>query len=545
MKKSIIFAACVLCMLSESAYAKTLLNKDTASGALVLSGNAETERVKSFASFAVIPYGMNVDGNVIQNNFENVFYKTVQTDNDGNFKTEFSLPDNMSNGQYSVISYGADGKSINRFGLINGDFSAELAGINSASDTLETYEALKGLSSYAVDGDTLEKWGKAVSEYLCRAKTDNGYNADTFVKAYNMGEALARLEAEDISLGNMLCEYSAYTEVSYSDTYEKLTETGRAEAEKLIKREIPSVSGNFAEVYQRIFEISEMKGSKSAKELEENYLNSAKQRNRSLSEYNSLSSYKRENVFLVMLSSIEAKNSLNEIDALFDECVREQKTDGGNRETGGGTGGGGGGGSSAANRGTSSPVKNSVPVKSSPNTTENTKKLSDINGHWAESDIRKLYEKGIVNGFEDGNFYPDNAVTRAEFVKIMCGMFGLSGNKACSFNDVSSNDWFYAQVCAAESHGLITGNDNGSFVPLEAITREDAAVIIQRLIKAEITQNIEFADSHKISDYALEAIKALAGKGIMNGYGDNTINPKGRITRAETAAIILRAAELK
>ena len=206
---------------------------------------------------------------------------------------------------------------------------------------------------------------------------------------------------------------------------------------------------------------------------------------------------------------------------------------------------GGGGGSSAANRGTSSPVKNSVPVKSSPNTAENTKKLSDINGHWAESDIRKLYEKGIVNGFEDGNFYPDNAVTRAEFVKIMCGMFGLSGNESCSFNDVSSNDWFYAQVCAAESYGLITGNDNGSFVPLEAITREDAAVIIQRLIKAEITQNIEFADSHKISDYASEAIKALAGKGIMNGYGDNTINPKGRITRAETAAIILRAAELK
>lgn len=514
-------------MLSANVYADTLLSADTESRTVTVSGNAESDRVKSFISFAVIPYGENTS--------ENVFYKTIQTGNDGNFKTEFSLPDKMPNGQYSVISYDASGKNINRLGLINDDFLPDLQRINSAASAAETENILKSLTSYTIDEETLADFGKSISLYLYNIRPVSGYTKESFVKTYNMGEALARAASGDISLGDLLREYSAYTDADYTNTYEKLSETGKTEADALFKKEISSISGNFAQVYMRIFEIAEIKGSKTAKELETSYLYSASQRNRSLADYNSLSSYKKESVFLLMFSSIGSKNSLSEIDALFDECVRKQKTP---DKTAGG--GGGGGNSSGANRGTSSPVSNSVPAVMP----DKNDGLSDIRGHWAENDIKNLYEKGVINGFDDGKFCPDNAVTRAEFVKIMCRMFDLNGKGDCSFKDVSSSDWFYDAVCTAEKYGLAEGSD-GKFYPHKPITREDAAVILQRFLKTEITEDITFADSEKVSDYAVKAIQALAGKGIIKGYDDNTINPKGEITRAETAVIIQRAAMQK
>lgn len=544
MKKFIIFTACALCIISKIAYAETLLSFDTASRTVSISGNAESGRVKSFVSFAVIPYGMDTENAEIKDNtLKNVFYKTAQADEDGNFKIEFSLPDSMENGQYSIISYDAAEKNINRFGLVNDDFLPDLSRINSAKSVSEMNEILKNLTAYNIDEETVEEFGNNIAAYLYNLKPENGYSKESFAKMYNMGEGLARLSAGSISLGDFLCEYSAYTDVNYTDTYEKLSETGKTEAEKLLKKEISSIKGDFPAVYQRIFEISEIKGSKTAGELKLNYLKSAEERNRLLSDYNSLGSYKQESVFLTMLSLIGSKNSLSEIDALFDECVREQKpTDSGTNAIT--PGGGGGGKTSAANKG-SAAVSNSVPVTPSENVNVKTEVLSDIKGHWAEDSIRELYGKGVINGFEDGSFHPDNAVTRAEFIKIMCKMFGLSGGKECRFNDVSSSDWFYDTVCTAEKYGLIAGNDEGGFAPYKSITREDAAVIIQRFLKLDTVSDITFADFEKISDYAADAVKALAGNGIMNGYDDNTINPKGEITRAEAAALILRAAMLK
>lgn len=532
MKRYIIFAACVLFLISQSAYAETLLSFDTASRTAVLSGNADSGRVKSFVSFAVIPCGTDAENALINDNtLENVFYKTAQTDKDGNFKTEFSLPDSLENGQYSIISYDTSGKNINRVGLVNDDFLQDLTLINSAGSPSEMNEILKSLTDYNMDEEVLETLGNNIARYLYNSKPEPGYSKEGFVKTYNMGEGLARLEAGSITLGEFLREYSAYTDVNYNDTYGILSDAGKAEAEKLLKKELSLINGDFPAVYQRIFEISEIKGSTSADELKSNYLKSAADRKRPLSDYNKLGTYSKESVFLSMLSSIGSKNSLAEIDALFDECVKEQTPAAGGQT-------GGGGKTSAANKG-SSAVSNSVPV--TPPEKVKTGVFPDVKGHWAEEAIKELYEKGVINGFEDGSFCPDNAVTRAEFVKIMCKMFGLSGKGECSFNDVTSKDWFYDAVCTGEKYGLITGDDKGGFNPHKAITREDAAVILQRFLKLGTGSDINFADSEKISDYAENAVKALACAGIIKGYDDNTIKPDGEITRAEAAAVILRA----
>src|SRR5450756_2386873 len=57
--------------------------------------------------------------------------------------------------------------------------------------------------------------------------------------------------------------------------------------------------------------------------------------------------------------------------------------------------------------------------------------LSDISGHWAEAVILKLVEKGYVNGYPDGTFLPNNPVTRAEFVKIVSGVLGITPASGC------------------------------------------------------------------------------------------------------------------
>ncbi len=543
MKRFIIFTVCTLCMVFQSAYAETLLRFDTASRTVSISGNVESDRVKSFVSFAVIPYGMDAKSAQIQNNtLDNVFYKTAQTDEDGNFITEFSLPYSMENGQYSIIS---TGENINRFGLVNDDFLQDLSLINSANTIPEMSEVLNSLTTYNIDNQTIVDFGDNISAYLCNSKPVNGYSKESFVKAYNTGEGLARLSVGNISLGELLCEYSAYTDVNYTDTYGSLSANGKAEAEELFKKEISLIKGNFPEVYQRAFEIAKIKDSETADKLKTNYLKSAKERNRSLSEYNSLGYYEQESVFLTMHSLIGPKKSLSEIDALFDECVREQKPSTSvTNPTYSGGGGGGGGGSSVANKG-SAAINNSIPVASAGNATTEQKALFDIKGHWAEGYIRDLYEKGVVNGYDDGSFCPDNVVTRAEFVKIICKMFNLSGGGKCYFNDVSSDDWFYDTVCTAEKYGLITGDDNGSFAPYKLITREDAAVILQRFLRLDTASEVSFEDFEQISDYAADAVKVMVGAGVMNGYDDNTIKPKGEITRAEAVAVIFRAAELE
>ncbi len=164
--------------------------------------------------------------------------------------------------------------------------------------------------------------------------------------------------------------------------------------------------------------------------------------------------------------------------------------------------------------------------------------------HWAYEYINNLYIRNVVNGYEDGSFRPDRPVKREEFIKIISELFKpeVSGN--ISFSDVKTTDWYYPYVNVAYNSGIINGISPQLFGTGSNITREDAAVIIARVINYkkisfEKVSDTDFSDIESISDYALEAVKTLKSYGLINGYDANDFRPKGNLSRAELCKLVL------
>lgn len=167
---------------------------------------------------------------------------------------------------------------------------------------------------------------------------------------------------------------------------------------------------------------------------------------------------------------------------------------------------------------------------------------------WAESVIRTLAAREIVNGKGDGGFYPHHPVTRAEYVQLIMKAVNLIDPHASShFTDVHKKMWYYPAVASAESRNIIQGRGTGTFDAKALITREEMALIAYRvslIVNAGETpvsnQHYRFSDYNQISQHALRAIEFTHQAGIINGYKDGTFRPKANATRAEAAAIVYR-----
>jgi hypothetical protein len=163
---------------------------------------------------------------------------------------------------------------------------------------------------------------------------------------------------------------------------------------------------------------------------------------------------------------------------------------------------------------------------------------ADIIGHWAKDSIAKLVQAGIVSGYPDGTFQPDKTVTRAEFTVMLVKALKLESKSGTVFAD-STNHWAKDSISTAAAHGIISGYDQNSFGPDDNITREQAAVIIARAAKLQAEdQKLSFSDAQQISPWALSSITAAVSKSYLSGYPDNSFRPQGKLTRAEAAAII-------
>ena len=104
---------------------------------------------------------------------------------------------------------------------------------------------------------------------------------------------------------------------------------------------------------------------------------------------------------------------------------------------------------------------------------------------WYNNAISTLSNMGIINGYEDGSFRPDNPITRAELTKIAVSFFGSAGNnfKSSSFTDVADGAWYSSFIAAAEELGLVKGYGDGTFLPDNLITRAEAFTIVNRTLK--------------------------------------------------------------
>lgn len=168
---------------------------------------------------------------------------------------------------------------------------------------------------------------------------------------------------------------------------------------------------------------------------------------------------------------------------------------------------------------------------------------SDLDGHWSKNFIEYLDDEGIINpSATTGKYEPERKVTRAEFMRYVNRAFHFTEKASISYSDVQSNSWYYDTVRIAEKYGYINGTGKGRMNPEGYVTREQAAVILGRLYKANPGNvkpaNLSFKDKAKVATWSAGYVKAAVDKGIITGYKDNTFKPTKVITRAELAKIL-------
>lgn len=226
----------------------------------------------------------------------------------------------------------------------------------------------------------------------------------------------------------------------------------------------------------------------------------------------------------------------------FDEYIRYYKNLSSN------SGNGGNSGSSGSSGRGSGGFVSSGSVSGDTNTQQEQVKMPFIDLDtvpWAYEAISTLSDKGIINGREENKFVPDDEVTREEFTKMCVVMMNLDvTDQSIVFDDEKDGEWYLGYISAARKNNIVSGKGDGSFGIGEAISRQDAAVILYNILKNNGLSNdkgIDFADSDMISDYAIDAINVLSANGVINGVGDNMFSPLGRLTRAEAAKLIFES----
>ncbi|KOR76346.1 S-layer homology domain-containing protein [Paenibacillus solani] len=175
--------------------------------------------------------------------------------------------------------------------------------------------------------------------------------------------------------------------------------------------------------------------------------------------------------------------------------------------------------------------------------------ITDISGHWAEPEIRWLYEKGLLQGYPDGTFRPKQPVTRAEFITLLVRCLELEEQGSIKFSDTAGH-WADQAIRTAVANGLAEGYSNLVFGPNDRITREQMAVMLARASQltgvsfGTVTDKPSFKDQDSISVWAVDQVSAVVESKLLKGYPDGRFLPQGFATRAETAAVIYRLMEL-
>ena len=182
-----------------------------------------------------------------------------------------------------------------------------------------------------------------------------------------------------------------------------------------------------------------------------------------------------------------------------------------------------------------------------PNTNTNYKPdFQDLDSvEWARTAINGLAMRGMISGRDQYTFDPNANITRAEYCQILMGAINaLNAKGESTFADVPSTAWYYNAVSVASQLGIVSGYGDGNFGPNDLITRQDMALMTYKTAKImnkslePVNAEITFEDSHEISDYAFEAVMTLQKAGIINGMTDTTFEPHSNATRAQSAKVI-------
>ncbi len=169
-------------------------------------------------------------------------------------------------------------------------------------------------------------------------------------------------------------------------------------------------------------------------------------------------------------------------------------------------------------------------------------------GYWAEPYIDALSSRGLISGYDDGTFRPDQPVTRAQTANIVSRTFDLTADKeSLEFSDVEADYWARESIGEVVRGGFMTGFPNDTFQPNLPVTRTQALTTLVTGLGIETPQNIQaalsrYTDANAIPQWANEKMAAATAGSLVVNYPDPAqLKPSEPTTRAELSALIYQA----
>ncbi len=159
--------------------------------------------------------------------------------------------------------------------------------------------------------------------------------------------------------------------------------------------------------------------------------------------------------------------------------------------------------------------------------------------HWAQSSIDRWTGSGVVKGYSDGLFHPNEKVTRAELATIINRMFGFSAKSEVPFTDVPAGSWYSETMAIARAAGYCEGSPGNLSKATANVSRQDAVTLITKALSLgdeSAVNPISYKDRSEISEYAREAVAAISG--YVSGYPDGTFRPNQPMTRGELVTVL-------
>ncbi len=380
-----------------------------------------------------------------------------------------------------------------------------------------------------------------------KAKLTNTFNVENIYEEFDRYTLLEALKQESIDAKTILNNYERVLKLKDRKEYalfKALSETGKTTVYGLVDNK---PYDDYDKIYEKYFESVILTSIKSVVSHTNIFdiLDDYKTELNMVSYVNTLNSSDviKDTVLTYIMHNKANINSLQDLDSYISygidnyEEIRASLQQ--NPPSGGGGGGGGGGASYTTDiiLEPDNKVETDVGVKLG---------FSDISEHsWAKEAITNLYNKGVISGKQADKYCPDDFVTRAEYIKMIAmGMGIYDDNIQNAFSDTEGH-WASKHIASAVRSGYINGVSATQFAPDSNITRQDAVVILYRILvllyKApkidDLTESI-FNDENLMADYARSGIVMMNAYGIINGYEDNTFKPLNNLTRAEAAVVI-------
>jgi len=162
---------------------------------------------------------------------------------------------------------------------------------------------------------------------------------------------------------------------------------------------------------------------------------------------------------------------------------------------------------------------------------------------WYHEGVDYALEKGYMVGTSDTTFEPDTDVTRAQLVQILYAKEGRPDADDADFSDVDADAWYADAVSWAADNGIVAGYPDGTFKPDQSLTREELATILYAYTSykgydTEASGDLSaFSDADDTSDYAENAMSWAVGHSMIAGT-DQGLEPQGVSTRAQIAVIL-------